>query len=291
MRFSVVIVNYASWPYTLRCVESLLATGYKEFEIVVVDNGGSESDQAPGLPEGVTLVRNLQNVGFARACNQGIATAQGDTVVLLNPDTLVEPGFFEGLESFLAERPEAGIVGPGIVETNGELQRSARREVGALSGLISRTSLLTRLFPESRFVRDQFPEAGPEGFAVVDWVSGACLAVRRRVLEEVGPLDGRFFMYFEDADLCRRAREVGWEIGYLPRLKVLHHTGASSRNRPRAVWLLHRSAFLYHLKHGPSGPLGLYNAVIFLGLCARALIRLAAPALSQRRKSQKPQET
>ena len=105
------------------------------------------------------------------------------------------------------------------------------------------------------------------------------MAVRRVTLEAIGGLDERFFMYFEDADLCRRSREAGWPVYYLPQVEVLHLTGASSRSKPRAVWLLHKSAFLYHRKHGPRGPFGLYSLLVLLGLCARGLTKLAVSLL------------
>jgi GT2 family glycosyltransferase len=274
VKFSVVIVNYESWPHTLRCIESLRKTGYDDFEVVVVNN---DQEDVPELPRGVTLFQNPENVGFARACNQGIAASRGEHVVLINPDTLVERDFFGLLEEFFADNPKAGIAGPRVIDSAGNLQLSARRELSFVSGLLGRTSFLTRLFPKSAIVRRMFPAASsPEGPAEVDWVSGACMAVRRAALEEIGPLDERFFMYFEDADLCRRAREAGWRVYYLPRVEVLHLTGASSRSKPRAVWLLHKSAFLYHRKHGPHGPLGVYSLLVLLGLCARAVAKLAA---------------
>jgi GT2 family glycosyltransferase len=102
------------------------------------------------------------------------------------------------------------------------------------------------------------------------------MIVRRRTLEEIGTMDERFFMYFEDADLCRRAREAGWLVYYLPQVEVLHHTGASTRAKPRAIWNLHKSAFLYHRKYGPHGPLQLYSLLTLLGLCIRGLTRLGA---------------
>ncbi len=277
MRFSVVIVNYDSWPHTLRCIEALHGTGHAGFEILVADNGREESPELPGT---VRLIRNPENVGFARACNQGIAASGGDCVVLVNPDTLVERDFFEVLEEFLEDNPEVGIVGPRVVDGYGNLQLSARREINLISGLLGRTSFLTRLFPQSAAVKSLFPAAGElPGPAEVDWVSGACMAVRREVLVEIGGLDERFFMYFEDADLCRRSREVGWPVYYLPQLEVLHLTGASSRSKPRAIWMLHKSAFLYHRKHGPHGPFGLYSLLVLLGLCARGLTKLAVSLL------------
>jgi GT2 family glycosyltransferase len=163
------------------------------------------------------------------------------------------------------------------VDGEGNLQLSAREEVSFVSGLFGRTSLLTRLFPKNPLVKRLFPAADePCGPTKVDWVSGACMVLRRSTLEDIGPMDERFFMYFEDADLCRRAREAGWLVYYLPQVEVLHHTGASTRARPRAIWNLHKSAFLYHRKHGPHGPLHLYSLLVAAGLCARALAKLVA---------------
>ncbi len=272
MRFSVVIVNYASWPLTVRCVESLYATGYEDFEVVVVDN---DRPEPPETPYPVGLIRNKENLGFARACNQGIAASSGDLVILLNPDAVVKRDFFEAVEAFFGENPEAGVVGPKIVYSDGRLQLTARRELSITSGLLGRTSLLTRLFPKSWLVKSQFPSVAEwDRPAAVDWVAGACMIVRRRTLAEIGPLDERFFMYFEDADLCRRAREAGWSVYYLPEVEVIHHAGGSSRSRPRAIWNLHKSAFLYHRKHGTHGPLNLYSFLVLLGLSVRALAKL-----------------
>ena len=260
MKFSVIIVNYASWPLTLRCIESLQQTRCGDFEVFVVDN---DSVEPPELPTWVRLIRNKENVGFARAHNRGIAASSGDPVVLINPDTIVERDFFEHLEGFVSENPKAGICGPKIVDSEGHLQLSARREISALSGFLGRTSLLTRLFPKSSLVKSQFPAVTDQSRPTpVDWVSGACMIIRRKTLRDVGPFDDRFFMYFEDADLCRRARASGWLVYYLPQVEIVHQTGASSRSKPKAIWLLHKSAFLYHRKHGVHGPFGAYSAIV-----------------------------
>ena len=100
------------------------------------------------------------------------------------------------------------------------------------------------------------------------------MVIRRETLRDIGPLDERFFMYFEDADLCRRARTAGWLVYYLPHIEIIHQTGASSRSKPRAVWLLHKSAFLYHRKHGTHGPLGVFSPAVLAGLTLRALAKL-----------------
>ncbi len=272
MKLSVVVVNYDSWPYTLRLVESLRETGHEDLEIIVVDN---DQQAVPELPRQVRLIRNPENFGFARACNVGIAASGGELVVLLNPDALVGQSFFEGFEDFFERNPAVGVAGPRIVDGEGNLQLSAREEFSFVSGLFGRTSLLTRLFPKNPLVKRLFPAAGePSGPTKVDWVSGACMVLRGSTLEDIGPMDERFFMYFEDADLCRRAREAGWLVYYLPQIEVLHHTGASTRVKLRAIWNLHKSAFLYHRKHGPRGPLQLYSLLTLLGLCLRVLARL-----------------
>jgi N-acetylglucosaminyl-diphospho-decaprenol L-rhamnosyltransferase len=204
-------------------------------------------------------------------------------VVLLNPDTIVKDDFFELVEAFFADNASAGVAGPRILDDDGTLQLSARKEVSAISGFFGRTSLLTRLFPKSKLVGSQFPAIVQGSHpAKVDWVSGACMAVRRRVLEEIGPADERFFMYFEDADLCRRARKAGWLVYYLPRIEITHQAGGSTRSRPRAIWRLHKSAFLYHRKYGAHGPLNLYSLLVLLGLSVRALVKLGASLMPGR---------
>ena len=274
MKFSVIIVNYHSWPLTLACVASLRATSREDVEIIVVDN---DTERVPDLPQGVRLVRSGENLGLTKAWNRVIPETTGELVVLLNPDTVVEEDFFDRLEDFFREEAPAGVAGPRIMDASGELQLSARKEISPLSGLLGRTSLLTRLFPKSPIVKDQFPALGELARPTkVDWVSGACMVVRRETLEKISPLDERFFLYFEDVDLCRRAREAGWPVFYLPDVKVLHQTGGSSRSKPRAIWLLHKSAFLYHRKHGPHGPMNLYSAAVLAGLAARTLAKLGA---------------
>jgi GT2 family glycosyltransferase len=203
--------------------------------------------------------------------------SDGEYVALINNDTLLEGDFFERLERFLDENPRVGVAGTRVVDNEGNLQLTARKELSFASGLLGRTSLLTRLFPKNPLVRRLFPAAEElTGPTMVDWVSGTCMIIRRRTLEEIGLLDERFFMYFEDADLCRRAREAGWLVCYLPQIEVLHHSAASTHGKARYIWYFHKSAFLYHRKHGPHGPLGLYSLLVLLGLSWRAFVKLGA---------------
>ena len=107
MKFSVVIVNYASWPFTLRCLKSLYEAGYEDFEVVIVDN---DRPEPPELPYPVYLIRNPKNFGFARACNQGITASTGELVVLINPDSVVMRGCFERLQGFFEGNCSVGSV-------------------------------------------------------------------------------------------------------------------------------------------------------------------------------------
>jgi N-acetylglucosaminyl-diphospho-decaprenol L-rhamnosyltransferase len=272
MKFSTIVLNYASWPLTQRCVASLREARVQGLEIIVVDN---DQEEVPELPPEVRLIRTGENLGFARAVNRGIAASSGETIVLVNPDSLLEETFFADMQAFLDAHPSVGIAGPRILDSDGKVQLSARREVSVISGLLGRTSFLTRLFPKSSLVKSQFPAAvASDAPTPVDWVSGACMVVRRETVDTIGAFDERFFMYFEDADLCRRAREAGLAVYYVPTILVVHHAGGSTRSRPRAVWRLHKSAFLYHRKHGKHGPLGLYSALVLVGLTGRALVKL-----------------
>jgi N-acetylglucosaminyl-diphospho-decaprenol L-rhamnosyltransferase len=272
MKFSTIVLNYASWPLTQRCVASLREARVQGLEIIVVDN---DQEEVPELPPEVRLIRTGENLGFARAVNRGIAASSGETIVLVNPDSLLEETFFADMQAFLDAHPSVGIAGPRILDSDGKVQLSARREVSVISGLLGRTSFLTRLFPKSSLVKSQFPAAvASDAPTPVDWVSGACMVVRRETVDTIGAFDERFFMYFEDADLCRRAREAGLAVYYVPHITVVHHAGGSTRSRPRAVWRLHKSAFLYHRKHGKHGPLGLYSALVLVGLTGRALVKL-----------------
>lgn len=286
MRYSFVLVNYAgSWALISACLRSVaraaeLSGVEDDHEAIVVNNDPPVAETS--LPEGTFVIEAGRNLGFARAVNRGIRESSGDVVVLINPDSTVGEDFFEGMTTSLAENPKTGILGPRILDGGGAVQLSARREFSLVSGLFGRTSLLTRLFPESRFVKEHFPATGEVSSSRVDWVSGACMVIGRGVFERVGLLDERFFMYFEDADLCRRAREAGYEVRYLPQVTVVHDAGGSTGSRPLATLRLHRSAFLYHRKYGPHGPFGLLSAVVLAGLAARTLAGVLAHALKSR---------
>jgi GT2 family glycosyltransferase len=251
--YTAVIVSYHSEPLLAECLSSLAALGSSGgLEVIVVDNSATLGKR--GFTERFPWVRfleNPRNVGFARASNQGLRLAAGRHLLLLNPDTRVHPGAMQALVRYLDRHPHVGAVGPRLLNGDGTLQHSCRRFPGLLTAFFGRYSLLTRLFPANSISRDfLYLDWDHEDVRVVDWVTGACLMVRREVVEAVGLLDEGYFLFIEDTDWCRRIRDAGWDIAYVSNAVVTHQIGVSrGPASPRVVWARHASMFRYLRKH------------------------------------------
>jgi GT2 family glycosyltransferase len=285
MDLSVVVVNYKSREDLLECLESLKRdSGALSTEYLVVDN-----DSRDGSPEalalrfpGVRLVLNTENVGYARAVNQGIAATSGDSVLIMNPDCEVRPGTLAALAGFLRQRPRTAIAAPRILNPDGTLEFSARSFPDPLTFLFNRYSLLTRLFPANPYSRRYLlTDWDHRSVRDVDWVSGACMMVRREAIDRVGGMDETFFMFNEDVDWCRRMKLAGWAVSYVPAAEIVHHIGASRRRvAPRVIYARHRGMIHYFHKHHPMNPV---VAALADGLIlARAGLMMAANALRPR---------
>jgi len=285
MDLSVVIVNYKSREDLLECLESLKRdSGALSTEYLVVDNDsrdGSPQALATRFPD-VRLVLNTENVGYARAVNQGIAATSGDSVLVMNPDCELRSGTLAALAGFLREHPRTAIAAPRILNPDGTLEYSARSFPDALSFLFNRYSLLTRLFPDNPWSRRYLlTDWDHTSVREVDWVSGACMMVRREAIERVGGMDETFFMFNEDVDWCRRMKLAGWAVSYVPEAEIVHHIGASRRRvAPRVIYERHRGMIHYFHKHHPMNPV---LAALADGLIlARAGLMMAANALRPR---------
>ena len=272
MDCSVVIVNYRTDELLAECLASVdKEQGALALEVVVVDN--SRTLAAGGFRERfprVTLLENAENVGFARAANQGIRLARGRHVLVLNPDTVVHGGAVAHMVSYLDAHPAAGVVGARLLDPGGSLQYSCRRFPGYFTVFFGRYGLLTRILPGNPASRDYlYLDWDHRTVREVDWVSGACLMVRREVVERVGAFDEGYFLFVEDMDWCRRLRDAGFTVVYLPDAVVTHHIGVSRGPVPaRLVWARHRGMLRYVRKHvRPPWPL--------LWLVAAALVTRA----------------
>jgi GT2 family glycosyltransferase len=264
-RVSVIVVSFEARDDLAACLASLDAHAGSGVETVVVDNAstdGSGDLVASAHPRAV-LVRNAENVGFGRACNQGAAAAAGAYLLFLNPDARVETGSVEALARTLDDDAAVGIVGPRTLNQDGTPQVSFGPALGLVAEWRQRRLV--------RGVRRRDPavlrrvEAMSATASDPDWVSGSCLMMRRRAFEQVGGFDEAFFLYEEDVDLCVRARAAGWRVRYQPRAVVRHDLGRSmARLAARARLEYHRSHLRYYRKHG--GALGTALLRVRIGL-------------------------
>ena len=282
---SVVIVNFDSGSALTQTLASL-ETGMRglEWDGVVVDNASTDgSEQAAHTADTrIKLLRQSRNRGFGAGVNIGRAATGAPFVLVLNPDCQLQPDAVRALLHEIERFPECAIVAPQILDPAGTLQESARGDPNSLTGLFGRTSFLSRMFPFLSVVRrnlaaEAVVKSG-ESSQPVDWVSGACMVVRRTALEQIGGFDERYFLYWEDADLCRRLRTAEWQIRYMPRAVAVHQVGQSSKNVPRlANREFHRSAYLYYTTHVISQRMHPARPVAWSILKLRALLKQFSP--------------
>lgn len=279
MDLSFILVSYRSREPLLACLRALRtdarAAGIRT-ETVVVDNDshdGTLEALAAEFPD-ARLIANRENVGYARAVNQGLAATGAPFALVLNPDCTVQAGALRALLDHAAAHPRAGLVGPRILNPDGSLEYSARSFPDHLTFLFNRYSLLTRLFPANRFSRRYLlTDWDHASVREVGWISGACMLARRAAFEQVGGMDEAFFMFNEDVDWCRRMKPAGWTVTYEPAAVVVHHIGASrSRVAARVIWGRHLGMIHYFHKHHPTNPLLSFPADTLILLRAALMV-------------------
>jgi len=246
---SVVVVSYNSGDSVSDCLESLRRGARSvSLEAIVVDNASSDGT-AGRVSERFPWVRvaaNDENVGYARAVNQGIGLSHGRYVLVLNPDIAVEDGAVDRLVRFMDETRDAGLCASKLLNPDGTLQYSCRRFYTFWT-LLLRRSFLGRVLRNSRAIADYLMldydhvEARP-----VDWVIGACMMVRREALHDFGPMDERFFLYFEDVDWCYRVWQAGWRVYYVPASVMRHRHARASASLRRSRHVVAHATSLFH---------------------------------------------
>jgi GT2 family glycosyltransferase len=259
---TAILVNYNAGnelAVALRSIQSDCAE--VEWEAVVVDNASSDNSAAivETFPR-ATLIRTPANVGFGRAVNQAAAVARAPRLLLVNPDCRLVSGAISTLRSVLDAEPSCAVVGPRIFDPDGTVQGSARGDPDMLTGLFGRTGALRVLLPflpvaRRNVVVEDAVRTGASS-VVVDWLSGACMLIRRDAFTAAGGFDERFFLYWEDADLCRRLRNRGFQVRYVPGASAVHQVGRSSQTARRSsIRAFHASAYLYYATHVAPGAL------------------------------------
>ena len=232
----VVVVSHNSASTLRACVEPL--TALELAHVVVVDNGSADGplETIADLPLAAV---EQKNVGFAGGCNAGWRVGTSPFVLFLNPDAYVDECGLRGLVAVLETHPDAAIAAPRIVDMEGRLSYSLRRFPRFVS-TYAQALYLHRVAPTARWADEivRSPDAY-EREGEHQWASGACLLLRRSVLERLGGWDDGFFLYCEDIDLCRRVHDLGFSVRYEPRAVVVHDGGCSA---PRSSMLPHLAA-------------------------------------------------
>ena len=232
---TIVIVSWNVRDLLRRCLQSIEAEARRAIdglalEIVVVDNASSDGSVEMVRAEfpHVRLVANEENRGFTVANNQGLLLGQGRYLLLLNPDTEVIDDALATMVHTMDGQPEIGALGPQLRYPDGSLQSSRRRFPTFATALVEST-VVQEWWGDNRVLRRYYMADTPDdAIQAVDWVVGACLLVRRQTYEQIGGLDEGFFMYSEELDWCRRIKDAGWLVVYLPKATVIHHEGRSS---------------------------------------------------------------
>ena len=250
---SVIIVNFNCGTLLTDCVRSVLASTVP-VEVFVSDNDSVDNSiqhlQQEICDNRLRIIMNGKNLGFAKASNMLLPKGNGDFLLFLNPDCLIKPDTVERMVRVLESRPDVGMAGCLLRNTDGSEQAGCRRRVPTPARTLVRILYLDRPFP---FLHEKgmllYKEALPDEPQTVEAISGAFMLVRREALEDVGLMDENYFLHCEDLDWCMRFRMKGWKILFVPAVEAMHFKGACGINRPiRVEWHKHCGMVRFYRK-------------------------------------------
>lgn len=255
-QISVIIVNFNSGNLIVECVKSVLMSTIP-VEIFVIDN--ASIDQGINLLKStidivtnhIHLIENKNNIGFAAASNQVLQQTQGNYLLFLNPDCLLQPDTLAQFQTVMDQYPHAGMAGGLVCNLDGSEQAGCRRSVPSPWRAVIRVLHLNKLFPQhprfKSFVLTEEPL--PDKPIEIEGISGACMFVRHTALIDVGPMDESYFLHCEDLDWFMRFRAKKWTILFIAHIKIIHVKGACSRNQPiKILWYKHRGMIKFYRK-------------------------------------------
>lgn len=279
MDLSIIIVNYNTCKLTLDAIESIYRseTNY-HYEVIVVDNHSKDSSVErikSSFPE-VILIENKENVGFAKANNQGIKISQGRYILLLNSDTVIEKNTISTMLDFMNTNPQVGASGCKVLLPDGSLDKACRRGFPTPSASLYYMLGLSKIFPNNpKFNQYHLSYLDTNHSYEIDCLVGAFMVVRRSVIDQVGMLDEDFFMYGEDIDWCYRIKQAGWQIYYVATTRIMHYKGASSKKKPfKIIYEFHRAMYIFHKKHYHKQYNQLVNLLVYFGISLKFLLVL-----------------
>ncbi len=275
MQLSVIIVNYNVKHFLEQCLFSVCkATQGIESEIIVVDNHSADNSVEylrPSFP-GVRFICNTENLGFAKACNQGRALASGNYIVFLNPDTIIPEDCFRQCMAFLSSQPDAGALGIKMLDGSGRFLKESKRSFPSPLTSLYKLFGLSRLFPRSRtFSRYHLGHIDENKTHSVDVLAGAFMMLKKEVLEKVGGFDEAFFMYGEDVDLSYRIQQSGFKNYYFAGSNIIHFKGESTRKGSmNYVRMFYTAMSIFVRKHYGGSRAGIFNFLVHTAIWFRA---------------------
>jgi len=244
---SIVLVNYNGAEFLYECLNSINRfVGYGDIEVVIVDN--SSNDGSIQIIEenysSFKLIRSRSNLGFGKANNLGVTYSQGEYLLFLNTDTILRENSPKVLLDYLLKNKDVGVVSSRITFENGSCQLSCGKLPNLIVEFFDKIKYgLNNKFPQvfSRFYDKQCSTVKKVG-----WVTGACMMMHRDIFEQLGGFDENFFMYFEDKDICKRVKELGYKVVYYPKTSIIHLLGGSSHGVKKSVNRYYRESQLYY---------------------------------------------
>ncbi|NMB87737.1 MAG: glycosyltransferase family 2 protein [Chloroflexi bacterium] len=271
MDLSIIVVSWNTRDLLVKCLESIYSNAPRyTFEVFVVDNDSSDDSVAVVEQsfQDVYLIKNTDNVGFARANNQAIHHCSGRYILLLNSDTEALPDAFDEMIAFLDQHPDAGAAGSYLIGADGRLQNSCYPEY-SLFREVWRLLYLDKLKPLALYDMDRWDTEKPHE---VDVIQGASLLLRRATLDLTGLLDEDYFMYSEEVDLCHRIKKNGWKLYWVPKSRVIHYGGQSTKLVAEKMFLrLYQSRVLYFRKNYGSLAAFVYKLILLFNSVLRLI--------------------
>ena len=284
MKLSVIIVSWNVKGDLIRCLASLYKNPPSDtFEVIVVDNASADGtiDAVKTDFSDVVTVVNSENRGFAAANNQGVQKSQGEYIIFLNPDTLVHPDSLDVLVAFMDNNQDVGVCGPTLFNENGTIQPSTRRFPTFRAALYRHTIFRSIGIFRKQYRRWLMKDFSHDEQMDVDQLMGACLLVRKSVLEEVGALDEDFFMYYEEVDLCFRIKCAGYRVVFVPEAAIVHLGGRSAAQVPVRKRIAAMTSLLkFFKKHYGGFPTGLFACLFKPAIALKDVMNIVVSSVT-----------
>jgi GT2 family glycosyltransferase len=285
VKLSIVIPTYNAHEWIQGCIDSIrLHHPSPPYEIIVVDDASSDDTVAivRRLYPDLRVFANEKNVGFGKTVNVGLRAASGAYILVLNNDTWMHAGALDAMIGYLDSHPDTGIVGPRVLNSDGTLQQQCRRRIPTPSAALLYFTGVARLFPKNPRIAGYLMTAADEQqITEVDAVSGACLMVRREVVDAIRGFDPDYYLYGEDMDFCWRTKLAGWKVVYFPGAAITHFGGQGGTGKKKIYATIewHRAMWIFYRKHRAPKVAFPERALVYSGIALKTAVAVALNAV------------